>query len=81
MTKAASADPCDQSYSIHGCSAVTFTFHTYCSKSQEREKQTRISQKKKLHASKFEETVGVEAGLVLRASESAEPNKDLVGSL
>jgi len=37
--------------------------------------------KKKSHASKFEEMVGVAAGLVLRASESAELNKDLVGSL
>jgi len=36
---------------------------------------------KKPHASKFEEMVGVAAGLVLRASESAELNKDLVGSL
>ena len=36
---------------------------------------------KKSHASKFEEMVGVAAGLVLRASESAELNKDLVGSL
>jgi len=37
--------------------------------------------KKKSHAWKFEEMVGVAAGLVLRASESAELNKDLVGSL
>jgi hypothetical protein len=36
---------------------------------------------KKLHASKFEETVGVEAKLLFRASESAELINDLVKSL